>query len=292
MNNSASPSTRIGFLDATKAFAILLVVWGHIIQQNINNCFDNSAFSFIYSFHMPLFFILSGMFLGKQFERSFIGVIKKRGIQLLLPAFSVLMLFSLVSLAVGKITTVKAFMVSALLLPWFINTLFSSDIFAWLSHKIFKKDWVACILSILLLFALPNVDIMGLKTFLPFVWCGYFFMKHHRWIFAHAHRILCVVLPLFIVLLCFWTTDYTVYKAQAVFYTISISQDSIVFNADRVFAYIYRFFIGVSGSLSVILMMKLLYEKIQCLRSPLVRYIGASTLGIYLIQIGGGEIPL
>ena len=39
--------------DIMKGVAMLLVMWGHISKL---------GFDFIYSFHMPVFFILSGLF--------------------------------------------------------------------------------------------------------------------------------------------------------------------------------------------------------------------------------------
>ena len=52
---------RLKYLDIMKGFAIWLVVIGHLIQYN--NCVDwieHPMFTWIYSFHMPLFFYISG----------------------------------------------------------------------------------------------------------------------------------------------------------------------------------------------------------------------------------------
>ena len=54
MNQSIYPSPRYQILDIAKGLGILLVVLGHYI--NVNS-FPNA---FIRSFHMPLFFIISG----------------------------------------------------------------------------------------------------------------------------------------------------------------------------------------------------------------------------------------
>lgn len=51
---------RITYLDALRGFAILLVVIGHLIQSNYQDALSNPIFNIIYSFHMPLFFFLSG----------------------------------------------------------------------------------------------------------------------------------------------------------------------------------------------------------------------------------------
>ncbi len=53
---------RIDFIDVAKGIGIILVVLGHLnsAEQPIRN--------FIYSFHMPLFFILSGVFFNEKTE--------------------------------------------------------------------------------------------------------------------------------------------------------------------------------------------------------------------------------
>ena len=67
MNTSITKTNRVGWLDNCKGFAIILVVIGHILSGYIGkNYFANHMpemhyiYEFIYSFHMPLFFILSG----------------------------------------------------------------------------------------------------------------------------------------------------------------------------------------------------------------------------------------
>lgn len=51
------------YMDNIRGIAIVLVVWGHIIQTMIcpNNFDANIVFRVIYSFHMPLFMFISGV---------------------------------------------------------------------------------------------------------------------------------------------------------------------------------------------------------------------------------------
>ena len=52
-------SKRITYLDNAKFGAILLMIFGHsMVKNSIPFCRG-----FIYSFHMPLFFLISGCFL-------------------------------------------------------------------------------------------------------------------------------------------------------------------------------------------------------------------------------------
>ena len=60
-----SSGKRIAYIDITKAFAIFTVVLGHVLQwTTAGDPYHCSApFIFIYSFHMPLFMLLSGYFI-------------------------------------------------------------------------------------------------------------------------------------------------------------------------------------------------------------------------------------
>lgn len=70
--------TRIDFL---KGIAILLVVLGHIIDGNmaqgvIHGEWLNYLYNAIYLFHMPLFFVLSGMALALSVKKRSGGVVQ------------------------------------------------------------------------------------------------------------------------------------------------------------------------------------------------------------------------
>lgn len=53
-------------IDILKGIAVLAVLLGHAIQRGlVTNYLDNPLFTIIYSFHMPLFMVLSGYSLKK-----------------------------------------------------------------------------------------------------------------------------------------------------------------------------------------------------------------------------------
>lgn len=85
---SDSSKSRIEWIDALKAFAIVLVVLGHAIQYTLpGSAFkEDPIFLFIYSFHMPLFMTMSGMFFMSSLKLGFADFMKKKSLQLLLPA--------------------------------------------------------------------------------------------------------------------------------------------------------------------------------------------------------------
>lgn len=67
---------RLDYIDASKGIGMLLVIWAHT-----SNIFS----SFIYAFHMPLFFFLSGMMFREQKYQKIGDLIKKRMHTLIIP---------------------------------------------------------------------------------------------------------------------------------------------------------------------------------------------------------------
>ena len=81
---------RIEYIDYLKAFAIFTVVVGHAIQQLFGTdvSSDDILYRFIYSFHMPLFFFLSGFCAFKYGEENKICLKKeivRKAMALLIP---------------------------------------------------------------------------------------------------------------------------------------------------------------------------------------------------------------
>ena len=71
--------TRIPYLDFLKFFAIASVLLGHSVEQTTGNDFwDNPIWSFIYTYHMPLFMLLCGYFFGSSLNLSFGELVKKK----------------------------------------------------------------------------------------------------------------------------------------------------------------------------------------------------------------------
>ena len=72
---------RLGYIDACKGVGIIFVVLGHIL-------WENPVRSWIYSFHMPLFFFLSGYTFHYERKAGLWALTKKRVMTLLVPYFS------------------------------------------------------------------------------------------------------------------------------------------------------------------------------------------------------------
>ncbi len=134
--------TNNDWINQSKGIAIILVVLGHTILgfqssnmfSEYNNFFDYMIFT-IYSFHMPLFFIISG-YIYFKFEKinnntEYKSLIKKKALNLLIPYFVFCSIQLLIKSILGGSTNSGSSINDIFLLPlipreqfWFLYTLF------------------------------------------------------------------------------------------------------------------------------------------------------------------------
>lgn len=88
-------NNRINLLDYLKGFAILLVVFGHSIQFGSGVSylkqelfFENIYFKIIYSFHMPLFMLISGFLFYRNKNKNFKDILISKTKLLVIPIFT------------------------------------------------------------------------------------------------------------------------------------------------------------------------------------------------------------
>ena len=99
---------HLDWVDAVKGFAIILVVIGHSWRGIYSGgMLDDALFqaldSRIYAFHMPLFFMVSGLFFTRSLTRAPVGkFITSRVMRLLYPMLLWTYIFILVKLAAGS----------------------------------------------------------------------------------------------------------------------------------------------------------------------------------------------
>lgn len=137
MKEDARKDFRIPWIDFAKGIAIYLVVLGHIIQY----IFPENAllFKIIYSFHMPLFFVLSGFTFTKNTEQSYSAFVKNKIKSLGMP-YLLFLLISIFELSIKAISRQELFwkwdsFFNTILLTnesifsqlWFFPTLFAAE---------------------------------------------------------------------------------------------------------------------------------------------------------------------
>ncbi|MBA3921662.1 MAG: acyltransferase family protein [Nostocaceae cyanobacterium] len=143
-------SSRIYWIDSCKAYAMVLVFYGHLwLSDQMPNTEVLMQNKLIYAFHMPLFFILSG-FLEKSNTKDFKVFIKNKFFTRIVPfiLFNLLLIVCLIpkDILIHKFSLGKyLFMLTGLIrgqgsisvVTWFLICLFTTElIHFWLSRKI------------------------------------------------------------------------------------------------------------------------------------------------------------
>ena len=257
---------RILWIDNLKGILILLVVLGHTIQYSMQDFDSSHVFNYIYSFHMPLFFLISGFVSYKPgMSLTILGGAKKRGVQLLIPYLFWGVLFCLLT----SMSIVRGLYISPvywfLILLFFISILMS--ICQWVSNRIGRKSEVVCGLMVALLFVVqglfkPNVlslHILHIHFF--FYTMGWYLRKHEQkalknWMLLPSAAGIAIL---------GWF-----YQRGAVPSCISIIPPSI-----------YLLVSGVVGSVFFLV----LFRRFVDFSIPLLGKIGRLTLGIYVIHL-------
>lgn len=152
MGGKTNIKQRLTYIDIARAIGILFVVLGHVNQfyrdsQGIEN---SQTLIFIYAFHMPLFFILSGiLFSEKTFhDLSFFDFLIKKVKALLVPYLFLDITAGLYETVISskiQISSIAEVLKNTLTLHcnvganWFISALFIGEIFLYFFLKYYRS---------------------------------------------------------------------------------------------------------------------------------------------------------
>lgn len=160
MSNQIS-NKRISYIDMAKGIGILLVVIGHSEFTSTN------LITWISSFHMPLFFIISGILFShtEAFKKDSKTFIRNKVKSILVPYG----FFSIISIIASAILDYASFpkdLVTALLqtlsfngiaVLWFLPTLFFSETaFFWIKKHASSRITIVAVLAVLIVSILGN----------------------------------------------------------------------------------------------------------------------------------------
>ena len=159
---------RLVSFDLLKLFAIFLVLWGHCIQHLISfEPKENIVYVVIYTFHMPLFMMISGYFSRKTLQIPFTTFLLKKAHQLLLPCLSfgliTWFLWSLIFYVLrGEYPSFGELLSSLGNNYWFLKSLFVCYLLAWFGQhsrlKFYYWFWITLVISQFM--PLYNVNLM------------------------------------------------------------------------------------------------------------------------------------
>lgn len=264
--------TRIFYLDALKGILIILVILGHSIQFNTAQYQYSFLFRFIYSFHMPLFFAISGYLAYKGWYDE--STLKKRLFQLALPFVFWAIVYPLfISGHFDLNNTYKT-----LLYPdnglWFLYNLFFYCILSNCSEKFATKRFSQEFYMLLFLTALYVLmfvfhtlfNVTQICWYFPFFLIGFYIHKYSSIIEKYEKY------NNFIGVIFIFTMPLWMMREVPLFYKW--------INLGTAFSYIYRYTVEIAGTLFFFFIGK----KFLDFPIVLLNKIGTKTLGIYAFQ--------
>jgi surface polysaccharide O-acyltransferase-like enzyme len=302
---------RIESIDLLKAFAIFFVLWFHSFQA-LNNAIMNPTNehyfktdplnTFIASFNMPLFFMISGFLFSSSLKLSFKEVLWKRFTVLIIPNIIWITILALSDWGMTSVgwgmTTPRPVSIlgriEAFFIPeprsdlWFFRELFVTDMLVFGFCKIFKKRFPAFIAS--MAFALL-FDCFGLITrmqrfMLPIFWTGILLKTYYPFFTKHLNKFLISLGILYAVSFHFLDYTYTIYNASfpaIINFQQSFAEGKIILDSiSNIGISGIRFLTGVTGSLFFFALFQRFWKKNK-VTSYLSRC-GQISLGIYAIQ--------
>lgn len=269
---------RIAKWDNLKLFLIFTVVVGHISDFFYSSCGDmKGLFIFIYTFHMPAFIFISGLFSKKTVDNKNYGKILPY-ITLYFISQFLLFVFSAI-FEKGK----TLYLFDADGVPWFVLSLFFMNMITMYTRK-FKPQWVLSLSLIMSIFAGYNYKVIDefaiLRTinFYPFFYLGYIADRDKLTAFLNKKyiKIISAVFIAGMAVLCFAIPQKMAYYRMFVTGRVVYSY---IGNAAAWGGFIR---LGVFA-VSLIFVMALI--SLAPSKESRISYLGTRTLGVYVTHI-------
>ena len=268
------------------------MIWGHCIQycsKNDIDFFENIVFKTIYSFHMPLFMIISGYLFFYSFsKRNFNELINYKMQSMLHPIIMCTILnFLLKQLAnfifCRPVNLFNGVWINELDSLWFLWSVLIAAVAVTISCKTTDK---ICWQIILLVIAFSGLNLFfpnpSLNLYMyPYFIIGFYFAKYEEKLPISFLRMKYASLVLFPIMLLFFRKKHYIYITG-------------IFSADygtvgSLFIDIYRWSIGLVGIIFILTVaqsiFKLLYDKNKIdLLKPICK-LGENSLQIYCLSV-------
>lgn len=292
---------RSKYLDMVKGVALILMIGGHCIQygngKDFSNVtfFYNSVFKFIYSFHMPLFMLISGYlflhtvqkkltlgkFIGNRFKTILLPIIGWQTYDFLLKAIPLVQQKEM-EIFNYFIRYIQSWGTAA----WFLWAIFYASSVIYIVERFFKDKYWIYVLGLGFTFIVPDVipNLQYYKFMYPFFIGGYWVAKNIDLIKEKIKQV--TLLKTFIVsfviygcLFYFWSYDAYIYTSG---YTLLWKEDKWY----QLLIDVYRIVTGFSGSIFVILGIYIIYHR--CSENnrfiEVLSRLGSFSIGIYIVS--------
>ena len=287
------------YLDSIKGIAIFLVVFGHCIQWGSGTTYltegmfwENPIYRCIYSFHMPLFALVSGYLMFPSIhKRTVLGYVKKQLLGIGVPLLSWAVIRWSYSIVAGNIVVgggkilITSLFNEAMGGLWFLRVLLvCSSIIAVVALFIKENKWklvVFTVIQIGLLFIPDYYKYDRVAYLFPYFVIGYFaFIAPHKIkVYMSSWYFVALSGALFTVLFYFFKSEYIYsYCPQATYIFRNGNGIQEVFG--QMYINCYRWAIGLAGCVFVISFGRKVFKN----KKNIISMVGRYTLAIYIVS--------
>lgn len=280
------------YINVVKGIAIVLMIWGHCIQYCAKdgiNVFENAVFQFIYSFHMPLFMLISGYLFAFSYQKRDLKTLLVHRTQgMLQPIVFASMLNSLlVELPTfvlhGTIDIANGALFTGLYTLWFLWCVLSSSTAVAIAGKTARNTGMQLLF---ILFGIAFISLFPENHYhhymYPYFVAGFYYGSYRHRIPKWISRFAKVSVFVFPVMLPFYQSKHLIYFTPV--YTPDLEIMALIqLN-------LFRWLIGFAGSLFVLFITALVFcltdgrERNSWILLGLSK-LGENSLAIYCISV-------
>ena len=280
------------YINTVKGIAIVLMIWGHCIQSVCDegyNFYLNPVFMTIYSFHMPLFMLVSGYLFFYSYQKRDLKTLlvhKTQGLlqpivfasmlNIILEKFPTLLLHGTFQIGNGRLLI-------GLYSLWFLWCVLSSSIAVAIAGKLTAKPWLQPFTVLLGFFLVTLFPENAYHMYMyPYFVAGFFFGMYRDRIPAMCFKLFRLCLVLFPLLLQFYGMEHYIYVTPV---WVPEMDMSVLAKLNG-----FRWLIGFVGSGFVLTLTDLLYRcTVDRQRVPLMvkglEKLGENSLSVYCVSV-------
>ena len=252
-----------------------MVILGHCIQHLLSSDYlDEPGYIMIYSFHMPLFMMISGYFASSGLKRGFVSSVVTKARQLLVPFLSSTLILTIgISIFTGR-GFWKELNYDLTYCFWFLKTAFLCFLLARISYSFGKYKVVAFILTLLFaqssqIYRIPYLTTL-ISTMYPCFVTGILLRTYWDKVQANARTIATITGIVFAVMLIFWSKEFWHPSSSNNFYLLYLK--------------LYKIVIGISGSIFFITLFHQYFKECKNEKLKKICQYGEYTIGVYILQ--------
>ena len=276
---------RLKSFDALKLLAIFLVIWGHNFKWFLSiDPIEEPLYRYIYSFHMPLFIMISGFFSLSSMASGVKEFLIKKARRLIYPCIVWGFLLWMVYESTHSFRYGHDILSFGGLLEdyywfsdfWFLKSCFTCFCLAFFSRRYFKSHWI--LVSII---ASQAISLFYVSFMYPCFVIG-MMLKEKKSLWRSISSINYWLIILFVMMLVFWDQDAW-RKSHGIPQNLLLSDLWGILEIG--FFRSYRLLIGIVGALAFITLFTEIFKR--DIHSPLFNLCcegGKYTLEIYVLH--------